>query len=168
MARGRWRDLPLRRVRGITARFCIAAFLALGVCSLHAQKEDKQQKKQDAINQAHSPQVAAAQKAAGEWLAIVDDEKYAESWKATAPFLQQHVSEAAWLNRMDTMRKPIDPLVERTLQTTQYREQFPGLPPGQYVAFVWETYFGAKHAMLESVIMSFDGTTWKTVGYAVQ
>jgi hypothetical protein len=135
---------------------------------MHAQKEDKQQKKQDAINQAHAPQVAAAQKAAVDWLAIVDAEKYAESWKATAPFLQQHLSEAAWLKRMDSMRKPIDPLVERTLQTTQYRDQFPGLPQGQYVAFVWETYFGAKHSMLESVIMSFDGTTWKTVGYAVQ
>ena len=152
----------------IAGLLALAACCSLSVPGLSAQKEDKQQKKQDAINQAHAPQVAAAQKAAVDWLAIVDAEKYAESWKATAPFLQQHLSEAAWSNRLDTMRKPIDPLVERSLQTTQYRDQFPGLPPGQYVAFVWETYFGTKHAMLESVIMSFDGTTWKTVGYAVQ
>ena len=158
----------MRRVRIIITLLCVAAGFTFSISGLHAQKEDRQQKKQDAINQAHAPQVAAAQKAAGAWLEIVDAEKYAESWKASAPFLQQHVSEAAWLNRLDTMRKPIDPLVERTLQTTQYREQFPGLPTGQYVAFVWETYFGAKHAMLESVIMSFDGTTWKPVGYAVQ
>ena len=135
---------------------------------LYAQKDDRQQKKRDAINQAHAPQVAAAQKAAVEWLAIVDAEKYAESWKAAAPYLQRQLSAAAWLKRLDTMRKPIDPLIHRSLQTTQYREQFPGLPPGQYVAFVWQTDFGAKHAVLESVIMSFDGTTWKTVGYAVR
>lgn len=146
----------------------ICVLLGLILPAMRAQKEDKQQKKQDAINQAHAPQVAAAQTAANDWLTVVDAEKYSESWKAAAPFLQQHVSQTAWVKKLDTMRKPIDPLVERSLQTTQYREQFPGLPAGQYVAFVWETYFGTKKPMLESVIMSFDGTNWKAVGYAVQ
>lgn len=134
----------------------------------HAQKEDKQQKKQDAINEAHAAQVDAAKKAAEQWLVLVDAEKYEESWKQAAPFLQAHLAEKDWEKRLNTMRKPIDPMVDRALHTTQYRDQFPGLPAGQYVAFVWETYFGAKHEMLESVIMSFDGSEWKTVGYAVQ
>jgi hypothetical protein len=133
-----------------------------------AQKEDKQQKKQDSINQAHAAQVDAAKKAAEQWLALMDAEKYEESWKQAAPFLQAHLPEKDWEKRLNTMRKPIDPMVDRTLHTTQYRDQFPGLPAGQYVAFVWETYFGAKHEMLESVIMSFDGSEWKAVGYAVQ
>jgi hypothetical protein len=107
-------------------------------------------------------------KAARDWLQLVDAEKYEESWKQAAPFLQAHLAEKDWEKRLDAMRKPIDPMVDRSLHTTQYREQFPGLPAGQYVAFVWETYFGAKHQMLESLIMSYDGNQWKAVGYAVQ
>jgi hypothetical protein len=140
----------------------------LAAPGVFAQKEDKQQRKQDAINQAHAAQVEAAQKAARDWLQLVDAEKYEESWKQAAPFLQAHLAEKDWEKRLDAMRKPIDPMVDRSLHTTQYREQFPGLPAGQYVAFVWETYFGAKHQMLESLIMSYDGNQWKAVGYAVQ
>ena len=146
----------------------IAATLLFLTSASHAQKEDRQQRRQDAVNAAHAPAVEAARKAALAWLAIVDAEKYQESWKQTAPFLQQNFPEKDWEKKLDTMRKPIDPMVERSLHTTQFRDQFPGLPKGEYVAFVWETYFGAKHQMLESVIMSFDGTTWKSIGYAVQ
>jgi ribosomal protein S20 len=136
--------------------------------ALQAQKEDKQEKKQEAINAAHAGQVQAAQKAAEAWLTLVDAEKFDESWKETSPFLQSHVPEKSWEKHMQTMRAAIDPMVDRTLHTTQYRDQFPGLPAGEYVAFVWETYFGAKRTMLESLIMSFDGSQWKPVGYAVQ
>jgi hypothetical protein len=148
-------------------------FLAAGLVALmtpvaHAQKEEKQQRKQDAVNQAHAAQIEVAQKAAGDWLALIDAGKYAESWKQCAPFLQAHLTQTAWEKRLNDTRKPLDPFVDRTLSTTEYRDQLPGLPPGQYVAFVWESYFGTRHQMLESVIMSFDNGQWKTIGYAVQ
>ncbi len=133
-----------------------------------AQKEDKQQRKQDAINQAHATQIEAAKQAANDWLTLVDAGKYAESWKQTSPFLQSHFPQAAWEKRLNETRKPLEPFVERTLSTTQYREQIPGLPQGQYVALVWDSYFGVKHQMLESVIMSFENGVWKPIGYAVQ
>jgi hypothetical protein len=146
----------------------VALALCFAMPVLHAQKEDKQEKRQDAINAAHASQVEAARKAAEAWLTLVDAEKYEESWKQTAPFLQAHVPEKDWDKHMQSMRSSIDPMIDRSLHTTQYREQFPGLPAGEYVAFVWETYFGAKRTMLESLIMSFDGVQWKPVGYAVQ
>jgi len=148
----------------LAAVVCLATALPV----LSAQKEDKQEKKQEAINQAHAAQVEAAQSAAAAWLAVVDAEKYAASWEQAAPFLKAHITEKDWEKHLETMRRSIDPMVDRTLHTTQYRDQFPGLPSGQYVAFVWETYFTAKQPMLESVIMSFDGSQWKAVGYAVQ
>ncbi len=120
------------------------------------------------MNARHASEVDAAQQAALQWLAVVDAEKYADSWKQAAPFLKEHFAEKDWEKHLDTMRKPIDPMVDRTLHTTQYREQFPGLPKGAYVAFVWESYFGTRHQMLESVIMSYDGSQWKPIGYALQ
>lgn len=160
-------SVPAKLGRALRAFSSLTILLCCALIA-HAQKEDRQQRQQEAANAAHAPQVEAAQKAATAWLELVDAEKYADSWKQTAPFLQAHVSEQNWVKRLDSMRKPIDPMVNRSLHTTQYREQFPGLPAGEYVAFVWETYFGAKHDMLESVIMSFDGSQWKPVGYAIQ
>ena len=136
--------------------------------SVYCGAQDKQQRKQQTINEAHNDQIDSAKKVAVDWLALVDQEKYAESWQQAAPFLKEHVPLAAWEKRLNEVRKPIDPMVDRTLSTTEYRDQLPGLPAGQYVAFVWETYFGVKHEMLESVIMSLTNGQWKTVGYAVQ
>jgi len=144
-----------------------ALMLAWVSARAFAQTTEQQQQEQSA-SRAHAAQVDAAEKAASEWLALVDAGKYEASWKSAAPFLQRHLTAKDWEKRLDTVRKPIDPMVERTLHTTQYRDKFPGLPAGEYVAFVWETYFGAKRQMLESVIMSYDGEQWKTIGYAVQ
>ena len=154
-----------------TARWLLALLLVSPTFAHAASpvdREDKQQKKQDAINQAHAAQVDAAKKAANDWLPLLDADKYGEAWKAAAPFLQKNVIQSDWEKHLDQTRKPLDPFIERTLTTTQYRDQFPGLPPGQYVALVWESYFGAHHQMLESVIMTVDHDQWKPVGYAVQ
>jgi hypothetical protein len=149
-------------------KIAVVLLIALAVPLGHAEKEDKQQRKQDAINQAHAPEIEAAKKAAGDWLQLIDSGKYGESWKECAPFLQSHFPQADWEKRLNETRKPLDPFVDRSLSTTEYREQLPGLPPGKYIAFVWESYFGTRHQMLESVIMSNESGTWKPVGYAVQ
>ena len=131
-------------------------------------KEDKSQKKQAALNQAHTAEIDAAKKAAEAWLPLIDAGKYAESWKQSASFLQKNFPQADWEKHLNQTRKPLDPFIERTLSTTEYRDQLPGLPPGQYVALVWESYFGAKHQMLESVVVALDNGQWKPIGYAVQ
>ncbi len=133
-----------------------------------ASSQDKQQRKQQSANAAHAAQIDAAKKVADEWLKVIDEEKYEEGWKQTAPYLKEHVPLAAWEKRLNDIRKTIDPMVDRTLSTTEYRDQLPGLPPGQYIAFVWETYFGVRHQMLESMVLSLTNGEWKVVGYAVQ
>jgi hypothetical protein len=152
----------------LTRYSCTLAALIFLAPFSYAQQEGRQQRNQDSVNAQHASEVDAAQTAALHWLTIVDAEKYEESWKEAAPFLKEHFAERDWEKHLDTIRKPIDPMVDRTLHTTQYREQFPGLPKGAYVAFVWESYFGTRHQVLESVIMSYDGSQWKPIGYAVQ
>jgi opacity protein-like surface antigen len=149
-------------------RLLLGAFLLSLALPFAYAKEDKQQKKQDAINQAHSAQVEAAKKAALDWLTVIDAGKYGEGWKQSATFLQTHFPQVEWEKHLDQMRKPLDPFIDRTLSNTEYRDQLPGLPPGQYVAIVWESYFGTKHQMLESVVMTLDNGQWKPIGYAVQ
>jgi hypothetical protein len=116
----------------------------------------------------HTAEIAAAQKAGDAWMQLLDAEKYDECWQQSSPFFQKNVPQTAFRKRMETVRKPLDPVVIRTLHTSEYKTELSGLPKGEYVAFVWETVFSNSQEMLESLIMSDEAGQWKMIGYAVQ
>lgn len=116
----------------------------------------------------HAAEIAAARKAADAWLQVLDAEQYDACWKQSAALFQKNVPEAAFQKRMETIRKPVDPVVTRTLTASEYKQQLPGLPKGEYGAFVWDTVFSNSKDSLESVIMVNEQGEWKMTGYAVQ
>ena len=116
----------------------------------------------------HVPEIATAQIAAGAWLQVLDAENYDMCWKQSAALFQRNVPEAAFQKRMETIRKPVDPVVTRTLTASEYKKQLPGLPKGEYVAFVWDTVFSNSKESLESLVMVDEQGQWKMTGYAVQ
>jgi hypothetical protein len=116
----------------------------------------------------HAAEIAAAQKAGDAWLQLLDAEKYDQCWQQSSAFFQKKVPEIAFQKGMDTVRKPLDPVVTRTLHTSEYKTELSGLPKGEYVAFVWETVFSNSKEMLESLIMTDEAGQWKMIGYAVQ
>jgi len=69
---------------------------------------------------------------------------------------------------METMRKAIDPVLVRDLMATEWKNEVPNLPKGEYVAFVYQTTFANGHPQPESLVMVHEGENWKMVGYAVQ
>lgn len=144
----------------------VFACLLVGPAAARAgDKESKQQKK---LNLQHASDIASAQKAAEAWLKIEDSARYAEAWKAASQLFQSNVPEAAWDRRMQAVRRPLDPVLTRTLDVSEYKTQLPNLPTGEYVAFVWETVFGSGRPSLESLVMTDEKGQWKMAGYAVQ
>ncbi len=121
-----------------------------------------------AANAKHTPEIAAAQIAAGAWLQLLDAEHYDTCWKQSAALFQQNVPEAAFQRRMETIRKPIDPMITRSLTASEYKKQLPGLPQGEYVALVWDTVFSNSKDTLESLIMVNEQGQWKMSGYSIQ
>ncbi len=149
---------------------CLLAVVVLCLASvalpLTAPASDKT--KPPVVDTAHAPQIAAARTAADAWLKVLDNEKYDESWKTASSFFQAHVPQAAFERRMAVVRKAVDPVITRDLNTTEYRTELHGLPKGEYVAFVWETVFGDGKTTLESLVMTNENGAWKMIGYAVQ
>jgi Protein of unknown function (DUF4019) len=143
----------------VVFRWCVA-----GTLSLLAQATPVVH----AGNAKHAPEIAAAQKAAAAWLQPLDAEHYDVCWKQSAAFFQQKVPQAAFQKRMETIRKPLDPVVTRTLTASEYKKQLPGLPKGEYVALVWQTVFSNSQESLESLVMVDEQGQWKMTGYAVQ
>jgi len=108
----------------------------------------------------------AAEKAAKAWLALVDSEKYEESWYETAGFFKGAVPKEQWLQSMKSVRRPMGKNISRELQSKLYLTSLPGAPDGEYVVIKYDSSFENKRHALETVtpMRDKDGK-WRVSGY---
>ena len=108
----------------------------------------------------------AALKSAKAWLALVDSEKYEESWEEAAEFFKGAVPKEQWQQSMQSVRKPFGKNISRKLQSTLYLTSLPGGPDGEYVVIKFDSSFENKKYALETVtpMLDKDGK-WRISGY---
>ena len=108
----------------------------------------------------------AAEKTAKAWLALVDSEKYEESWYETAGFFKGAVPKVQWLQSMKSVRRPMGKNTSRKLQSKLYLTSLPGAPDGEYVVIKYDSSFENKRHALETVtpMRDKDGK-WRVSGY---
>ena len=118
---------------------------------------------------ADSKKEAAALSAAEKWLAMVDSEKYAESWKEAAELFRNAVQPQQWEQSIQAVREPLGKLISRKVKTKAYRTSLPGAPDGEYVVIQFETSFENKKVAVETVtpLMGKDGA-WRVSGYFIK
>ncbi|MGB6011426.1 MAG: DUF4019 domain-containing protein [Desulfobacterales bacterium] len=118
---------------------------------------------------ADSKKEAAALSAAEKWLAMVDSEKYTESWKEAAELFRNAVQPQQWEQSMQAVREPLGKLISRKVKTKAYRTSLPGAPDGEYVVIQFETSFENKKVAVETVtpLMGKDGA-WRVSGYYIK
>ena len=108
----------------------------------------------------------AALKSATAWLALVDSEKYEESWEEAAEYFKGAVPKEQWQQSMQSVRKPIGKNISRQLQSKLYLTSLPGAPDGKYVVIKFDSSFENKRNALETVtpMLDKDGK-WRISGY---
>lgn len=118
---------------------------------------------------ADSKKESAALSAAQKWLALVDGEKYADSWKESAERFKNSVQSDQWMQMMQAGRKPFGKTISRKVTTTVYKTSLPGAPDGEYVVIQFETSFENKKAAVETItpMMDKDGV-WRVSGYYIK
>jgi hypothetical protein len=111
----------------------------------------------------------AAVASAEKWLKLVDQEKYAESWKEAATLFKNAVNQGQWEQTLQAVRKPFGKLVTRKVKAKVYRTSLPGAPDGEYVVIQFESSFEKKKSALETVtpMMDQDGK-WHVSGYYIK
>jgi uncharacterized protein DUF4019 len=115
------------------------------------------------------PKVSAATQAARTWLALVDEQKYADSWGAAATVFKSAVTEATWSRAVTGVRDPLGKLVSRQLESAVFKTTLPGAPDGEYVVIRFDTTFQNKAGAIETVTpkREADGT-WRVSGYFIK
>ena len=109
---------------------------------------------------------AAAVTAAKDWLSLVDNEQYAESWEQAAEYFKAAVGQDEWTETMQSMRKPFGKMLSREVRLTQHKTELPGAPDGEYVVIQFKTSFEHKKSAIETItpMLAKDGQ-WRVSGY---
>jgi hypothetical protein len=112
---------------------------------------------------------AAALESAKSWLALVDAEKYENSWNESAEVLQNAISSVILQTSIEKARKPFGAVISREVKSTKYRTSLPGLPEGQYVVILFTTSFQNQKSVIETVVPMVDKDgKWRVSGYYIK
>lgn len=111
----------------------------------------------------------AVESSARAWLALTDEEHYADSWKMAAAYFQNKRSEADWARTAGTIRKPLGAVENRYIATAGYSNGPSGFPEGEYVVVQFYATFKNRTLALETVTLSKEkDNEWRVADYVIK
>ena len=144
-------------------RSLLAASIALFGCS-----GGEHELSADPAQQA-APDVEDAKSAALEWLELVDEGDYGESWDEAAELFRGAVAKEQWARQVGGVRGPLGDVESREVSSATAHRSVPGAPDGDYVVIEYRTRFENKSSAVETVTPMRDPDgTYRVSGYYVR
>ena len=117
---------------------------------------------------ASSDQVsAAAERAAMEWVALLDREQWDKSWETAGTLFKSKITAADWASTVRSVRHPLGGVSSRKLQGAEAASKLPGAPDGEYEILQFDTSFANKEA-IETVVLAREASGWRVDGYFIR
>lgn len=110
----------------------------------------------------------AADTAAREWLALIDEGNVGESWQQGATLFKEQVTREQWEQAVRQARASFENIRERTLLDATYTTELPNAPDGEYVVLQYRTQVAADVTVTETVVPMLEDGEWKVSGYFVR
>jgi DNA-binding CsgD family transcriptional regulator len=110
-----------------------------------------------------APAQADVVRSARDWLALVDAERWEDSWRGTTDSFRNMNTVEAWRSASEQARVPLGAVVSRADLS---RESVPG-PPSGYVVVKFRTSFANRASATETLSLAREGETWRVVGYYI-
>ena len=109
------------------------------------------------------------QRAARDWLVLIDRGDYAASWKAAGEKFRTAITAERWASAVTAVREPLGALSQRSILNTNFARTFPGAPEGDYALVVFRTAFAKRTENDETVTLEHerDGQ-WRVIGYFIR
>ena len=118
---------------------------------------------------AQDPRATTVQRAAREWLALVDKQDGEASWKAAGARLQDSITLPVWTETVRREREPRGALLQRAVTATTFTDSITGLPAGgSYAVVTFRTSFANQADSGEELILEVGaGYAWRVIGYVI-
>jgi hypothetical protein len=97
---------------------------------------------------------------ARQWLILVDDKNYAQSWSEAAKSFQSHRKPDAWAAEAAAKREPLGAVASRDLKSID-------LSHNNTAIVRYDTAFAHKAAAVETVTLTFQNGGWSVTDYSV-
>ncbi|SFP63455.1 helix-turn-helix domain-containing protein [Sphingomonas rubra] len=127
--------------------------------------EDTQARRAPATPVKVGPSAASA--AAEAWLALLDQARWQESWKAAARMFTSQVPAPQWAAMAGAVRRPLGRVSDRRFVDATETNSLPNIPPGEYQVVQFATRFAEREA-IETVVLAREGGVWRVAGYFVK
>lgn len=103
---------------------------------------------------------------AAQWLKLIDDGKYADSWDYASQTFQFTIKKNEWIVAEEKLRQPMGRLLNRQLMQQLPAKDPKGLPAGDYMVLAYKSSFSNRPDVRELVTMvkESDGK-WRVLTY---
>src|SRR4051794_38940307 len=109
---------------------------------------------------AAAPPKEEAQASAVTWLALLDSQKYADSWTAASTLFRTMLKQPDWEQMAKQVRDQAGPLKARKSPKVTLTKAIAGLPDGDYALVQFDTAFQRATNATETVTLMADGGKW--------
>jgi hypothetical protein len=100
------------------------------------------------------------------WLSLLDNQKYAESWKQAGSVFRDQVRQEQWIDALKKSRGPLGSLVSRTASRVQLTTSLRGAPDGEYAIIHFATSLRNKDITERLTLVKEDGR-WQVAAFAI-
>ena len=98
---------------------------------------------------------------ARQWLVLVDDKNYSQSWIEAGKAFQARQKADAWAKEEGDKRSPLGAVASRGLKSID-------LSRNNVAVVRYDTVFARKAAAVETVTLAFDNGSWAVTDYSVE
>jgi len=105
--------------------------------------------------------VPAPDDRARQWLVLLDDKNYSQSWSEAGKAFQNRNKVDAWAATAGTQREPLGAVASRDLKSID-------LGRANVAVIRYDTVFAHKAAAVETVTLSFEDGGWAVMAYSVK
>lgn len=107
-------------------------------------------------------------KVAQDYVQLIDQGRYAETWTRGAKLFQKTISQGEWTTALNLARKPLGAVKSRTLKDQKPAWDPKGMPKGAYMVVDYKTSFArAPNSGELLTLMRESNGTWKVLTYQV-
>lgn len=106
--------------------------------------------------------------AARAWVALLDQQRWADSWTAAGTLFKSKLAQDGWAAQVQAVRQPLGSMSARRLLDVTKASSLPGVPDGEYQILQFMTDFEHKRGAVETVILAHEGASWRVDGYFIR
>lgn len=114
------------------------------------------------------PSAEEAKAAALAWLNLIDEEKYADSWKEASSHFKTMVNERKWVEAMNQGRQPLGSVTKRDFKSADFVHELPRAPKGDYWVIQFATDFEGAGTTETVTPMLDKDEKWHVSAYSIK